>query len=165
MFDGGQPLEEEDFALVRALRGKAAIAVINKTDLPQRIDAAYIQGKFQHVVFASARQGGEIPGLAAVRELTGVGQADPDAGLLSGLRQRAAGAAAFSRAQSRYRPADGAARRIRGQGKRHEARKISLNHEGTRPRAGKTLARLRRRELCFAGAPEAGESAADRRAL
>ncbi len=89
VFDGGQPLEEEDFALVRALRGKAAIAVVNKTDLPQRIDAAYIQENFQHVVFASARQGGEIPGLAAaVRELTGVGQADPDAGLLSGLRQR-----------------------------------------------------------------------------
>ena len=66
VFDGSEPLSElDDETLAVAERAKKAIAVINKSDLPQRLDAGALPGGFAAVVRVSAKT------LAGLDELAG----------------------------------------------------------------------------------------------
>ena len=60
IFDGSRKLSGEDAALIKRLRRKQTIAVINKIDLKQRIEKDRILEKFGRVIEISARRSKNI---------------------------------------------------------------------------------------------------------
>ncbi|MCX5714822.1 MAG: tRNA uridine-5-carboxymethylaminomethyl(34) synthesis GTPase MnmE [Candidatus Omnitrophica bacterium] len=60
LFDGAHRLTKDDKALVARLRGRTTLAVINKIDMPQKIERAYIAKNFKHMVEISAKKGKNI---------------------------------------------------------------------------------------------------------
>lgn len=60
MFDASKSLTKEDEALIRKLKGKRAIAVINKIDLKQKINKSRIADKIKNIVEVSAKKGKNI---------------------------------------------------------------------------------------------------------
>ncbi len=88
MFDGSEPLGEADSeTLAVAGRAKRAIAVVNKSDLPQRLDAARLPECFARVVHLSARTLCGLDSLAeAVRALFPAPEA-PAGEILTNARQ------------------------------------------------------------------------------
>ena len=96
VFDGAAPLTEEDRALAESLRGRTAIAVVNKADKPQQADAAWLREQFPWVVTLSAKDGAGVDALtAAVAEATGVGRLDAAQPVLTTERQRQCAATAL----------------------------------------------------------------------
>lgn len=57
VFDGSQEMQKEDYDLAEAYGGAHNLAVINKTDLPIKINEQYIKEKFKHTVNISAQTG------------------------------------------------------------------------------------------------------------
>ena len=89
VFDGSEPLAEEDKALASRLKDRAAIAIINKADKPLAIDTAWIGAQFAHTVTLSAKEDSGVGALvAAVAEVTGVRRLDAAQPVLSTERQR-----------------------------------------------------------------------------
>ena len=60
VFDAGEPLDESDKRLIKRVKNRKAIAVINKTDLPAKIDTQYIEKDIKHTVYISARDNNAI---------------------------------------------------------------------------------------------------------
>lgn len=88
VFDGTGNLDNEDIAIIRKLKNKHTIAVINKCDLPINIDKEYIKEKIEHVVYISAEKGTGIDDLEkTIEEITGTGSFDPAAAYIANLRQ------------------------------------------------------------------------------
>lgn len=56
VFDGSQPLSEEDFALIERVRPLPCVAICNKSDLQQQLDLAVLKQEFPHLVVLSARE-------------------------------------------------------------------------------------------------------------
>ncbi|MDP1854285.1 MAG: tRNA uridine-5-carboxymethylaminomethyl(34) synthesis GTPase MnmE [Candidatus Omnitrophota bacterium] len=56
LFDGSQKLTKDDEALIKKLRKKQIIAIINKIDLRQKIDKIKIEEIFKHVIGLSAKK-------------------------------------------------------------------------------------------------------------
>lgn len=97
VFDGSQPLGEEDLALLDSICGRPAVAVVNKEDLALQADLAVIKEKIPQVVTISAAQQSGLDQLIdAIAEVLGTSLLSPDEGMLSTERQREAA----SRAQS-----------------------------------------------------------------
>ena len=95
VFDSSRPLTDEDRALADRCRGRLAIAVFNKTDLPRQADLDEIAGCFCRVVPLSAREEGfSQPLRQAITGLIAERRPDPDAALLANERQRSAAARA-----------------------------------------------------------------------
>ena len=91
VFDASRPLTGDDLALAQRCRGRLAIAVCNKTDLPRAADIAAIAPCFHAVVELSAKEEGFSPRLRqAILNLIETSHVDPDAALLANERQRAA---------------------------------------------------------------------------
>ncbi|MBR2319282.1 MAG: tRNA uridine-5-carboxymethylaminomethyl(34) synthesis GTPase MnmE [Clostridia bacterium] len=89
VFDGSEPLAEEDTTLADALQGRAAIAIINKADKPLAVDKDWIAAHFPHVVTLSAKEHSGVESLtAAVASLTGIEKLDAAQPILSTERQR-----------------------------------------------------------------------------
>lgn len=89
VFDGSEPLAEEDKDLASRLNGRAAIAIINKADKPLAIDRDWIAAHFAHVVTLSAKEQSGVAELtAAVANLTGIEKLDAAQPILSTERQR-----------------------------------------------------------------------------
>lgn len=89
VFDGSQELDVSDRELTEALAGTACVAVVNKSDLPIKIDMEYIHNKYSRVVILSASTGAGMDELS--REVTDVLAAekiDPSDGILFTERQR-----------------------------------------------------------------------------
>ena len=88
VFDGSQPLTERDSeALAVAGRAKRAIAVVNKSDLPRRMEDTALPGYFERTVHISARTGEGIDALGeAVREMFPAPEA-PAGEILTNARQ------------------------------------------------------------------------------
>lgn len=63
LFDGSKALSRDDFLLIKRLKKKTGIAVINKIDLKQRIEKDRLLEEFRHVVQISARKCQNIPEL------------------------------------------------------------------------------------------------------
>ena len=96
VFDGTAPLTEEDRALAESLRGRTAIAIVNKADRPIVADTAWLHEAFDWVVTLSAKEVSGIDALtAAVAEATGVGRLDAGQPVLTTERQRLCAAAAL----------------------------------------------------------------------
>ena len=104
VFDGSAPLTEEDKQLAADCAGRPAIAIVNKSDLPQQFDPAAIDGSFSEVVTLAAGRGEGAQALGeAVRRVLGVANLDPSAPCLVSQRQYAAaceGRAALEEAEN-----------------------------------------------------------------
>lgn len=91
VFDWSQELEEEDRDLIRSLQGVPSIAVVNKIDLPGKLDMDVVRGNFSSYVALSAGQGMGAEELEkAVASLLGTADYDPGDGELFTQRQRLA---------------------------------------------------------------------------
>ena len=96
VFDSSRPLSEDDKALIDLLTDAPAIAVINKTDLPTKLDATYIQQHVKHIVMLSAIAGEGAEELERqVAEIIGTSGLDASQGILATERQRSAAEAAL----------------------------------------------------------------------
>jgi tRNA modification GTPase len=60
IFDGSKRLSKEDFLLIKKLKGKNVISVINKIDLKQKIERKKISQVFKNIVDLSAKKGKNI---------------------------------------------------------------------------------------------------------
>jgi len=105
VFDGSRPWSEEDEAVLSLCHGRDAIAVLNKSDLPQQLDPARLNG-FAEVVPLSTLTG---EGLSRLSELISSRYAPAaDEVLLTSLRHaEAAGRARLSAHRAREAIADG----------------------------------------------------------
>lgn len=89
VFDGSRELSDEDRRLMSLLSGKNAAAVINKSDLPQRLDIAAVTECLGEPVIISAKQDNAAEIIsAAVSERLNLSRLDPDAGFIANERQR-----------------------------------------------------------------------------
>ena len=104
VFEGSAPLKKEDRDLLMLLRGRCAIAVINKCDLEQKISAEEIGEFCPNVVCISAKSGEGLKELTeAIERVLGTESFDSSAPLLTSERQRACvteAAAALGEAES-----------------------------------------------------------------
>jgi tRNA modification GTPase len=98
VLDGSEPLTEEDRMVMDLARGKNAVVLINKSDLPQKIDRSMIEAAFLHVLSVSAVHGGGLERLdALVRRLWQSGMPPCDGQILTNARHAdAVTRAAFS---------------------------------------------------------------------
>lgn len=89
VFDGSRELSDEDERLLKLLSGRNVVAVVNKTDLPQKLDDSVIEAALGAPVKLSAKQDNAVALLErAVSERLDLGRLDPDAGFIANERQR-----------------------------------------------------------------------------
>ncbi len=91
VFDNSQVLDDEDLMLLDMASEVPTVAIINKTDLPQRLDVELIKQKVDTVINVSASNGEGREDIAqAVEKITGTAKLNPSEGILSNERQRTA---------------------------------------------------------------------------
>lgn len=91
VFDNSRELDNDDRDLLETAKDLPSIAIINKTDLPQKIDTSYIQSQTSKIVYISASSGeGKEDIVSAVEEIAGTAKLNPSEGILSNERQRVA---------------------------------------------------------------------------
>ena len=89
VFDAAEPLSREDVRLLSLAEGKAAIALLNKSDRAELLDASVIRGKIPRTLKISAKTGeGKNELAAAVTDILGVDSIPPDTAILQSERQR-----------------------------------------------------------------------------
>lgn len=89
VFDVSRPLSSDDYKLIDELPAETTIVVLNKQDLPQKINKELIINKFQHVVYIQANTGEGREALeAAILEVTGINRLDEAEPVLATERQR-----------------------------------------------------------------------------
>ncbi|MCD7774080.1 MAG: tRNA uridine-5-carboxymethylaminomethyl(34) synthesis GTPase MnmE [Clostridiales bacterium] len=89
VFDGSEPLTEEDRELLSRCRDKLALAIVNKTDLPKRLDEAEIKEYIPTVISVSALKAqGTEEIQTALAEILGTNEIDSSGGMLASERQR-----------------------------------------------------------------------------
>ena len=89
VFDGSQELGEDDFNLIQKVHGTPCVAIVNKSDLPKKIDLQYIKDRFRHFVILSATTGKGLDKLRKeVADVLETANLDPSQGILFTERQR-----------------------------------------------------------------------------
>lgn len=89
VFDSSRPLSQDDRDLIRTLPRDTTIAILNKQDLPAKIDKEYIYSSFQHVVCMEAATGeGKDELERVIAAVTGIHRLDEAEPLLATERQR-----------------------------------------------------------------------------
>lgn len=89
VFDGSRELSAEDERLLKLLSGKNTVAIVNKSDLPQKLDCAAIESVLGASVKLSAKQDNAAALLErTVSERLDLDRLDPDAGFIANERQR-----------------------------------------------------------------------------
>ena len=89
VFDSSHALEKEDWELMDALEKVPAIAIVNKSDLPTRMDVEAIQKRFEKTVSLSAATGEGLAALEQVlSEILDTKDFHPQEGVLFTQRQR-----------------------------------------------------------------------------
>lgn len=89
VFDSSSPLSHDDRMIIENCKDKKAVAVINKTDLENRLEVKEIENSFSSVVYISAKNGtGEKELEKAVRNILGVEEFDDTQPLLANKRQK-----------------------------------------------------------------------------
>lgn len=89
VFDSSTPLNDDDRALIEAVREVPCVAVINKNDLERKIDTEYIEKNIKSTVYISASKGEGTKELAQVIEkIAGTDSFNPSQGILANERQR-----------------------------------------------------------------------------
>ncbi|OCN01587.1 tRNA uridine(34) 5-carboxymethylaminomethyl synthesis GTPase MnmE [Clostridium sp. W14A] len=93
VFDSSQELDESDRALIREVGDTPCVAVVNKSDLPIKINKEYIESSIKQTVYLSALTGAGLSRLEdAVASVLGTKELDPSDGMLYTERQRDAAA-------------------------------------------------------------------------
>lgn len=88
VFDNSMPLDENDRKLIENLKKRPCVAVINKNDMQNKLDVAYIDQNIGHTVYISAKEESGIDELSQeISKLLGVAGLNPADGILSGERQ------------------------------------------------------------------------------
>lgn len=101
VLDASQPLDEQDLELMRIVRMKPSVVVLNKADLGVKIDEEYIKRDFQHSVLISAKEQVSIQTLNdAVARLMHLTDFDTTQPILANERQRACACAALTQVES-----------------------------------------------------------------
>ncbi|MDD3193693.1 MAG: tRNA uridine-5-carboxymethylaminomethyl(34) synthesis GTPase MnmE [Oscillospiraceae bacterium] len=89
VLDRSEPLSDGDLALLSSLAGRPAIAVLNKSDLPPRLDETQLEGLVSRTVEISARTGeGAEALIQTIAHLLRLSNIDPATPLLANERQR-----------------------------------------------------------------------------
>ena len=89
VFDSSEELSEDDRRLTEELKGRPAVAVVNKTDLPPRLDRPYLEKRFGRVVAVSVKDSACLPLLErAIRETVHLLDIDASAPMLATERQK-----------------------------------------------------------------------------
>ena len=89
VFDGSEPLNNDDLALIEALNGRRAIAVINKSDLDMKIDTERITSVIKNTVVLSAKSGENADMVEeAILSVSGLDGLDPTSAMMTTERQR-----------------------------------------------------------------------------
>ncbi len=89
VFDGSEEISSDDRELIDSISDIPAVAVINKSDLEQKLDDTYIKNKLKKVVYLSAKEAvGEKELEKAITEVLGAGDFDASSGILSSEAQR-----------------------------------------------------------------------------
>ena len=89
VFDSSQELSEQDYELISVIQNAPAIAIINKSDLPKKINNEYIINVFTHIVYISALSGDGLQNLkSAVADVLKTATLNPADGILFTERQR-----------------------------------------------------------------------------
>ena len=97
VFDGSRLLADDDRDLISRLAGRRVIALINKSDLPQVLDAREIEAVFEHTLCISAVDPVSFAILEdAVTRYLGINNFSPNAPVLTNERQRSAAVRALS---------------------------------------------------------------------
>lgn len=90
VFDSSQALEREDRELMASLGDVPAVAVVNKSDLPTKINVTEIERNFKHIVFLSAATGEGLEALEeTLSQVLETQEFHPEEGVLFTQRQRA----------------------------------------------------------------------------
>ncbi len=91
VFDNGEQLDSYDKELLKTAESLPSIAIINKTDLEQKIDIQTIQKSIKNIVYISALNGeGKDELTTAIEKIAGTDSFNPSEGILSNERQRLA---------------------------------------------------------------------------
>lgn len=89
VFDSSAPLSDDDVTLIENCKGKKCVAVVNKTDLENKIDIDKIKKSFDKIVYISAKnQQGAKELEDAVKSALGVDSFDSSQPLLANGRQK-----------------------------------------------------------------------------
>ena len=89
VFDSNVPLNSDDLDIIEQCRGKKAIALLNKSDLPMTADRKIIDDNFPYTVELSAATGEGRDALEnAVRSIFRTNEFDPNSACLTSERQR-----------------------------------------------------------------------------
>lgn len=88
VFDSSQDLTQDDTLLLEKCRGKRAVAILNKTDLPPKLDPEIIRQSIPCLVSISAVTGEGIEELkSALSSVLGTAELDTSSGMLANERQ------------------------------------------------------------------------------
>lgn len=97
VFDNSRELDDEDRLLLESAKDVPTIAIINKSDLEQKLDTNYISNIISNIVYISAVNGeGQDELINAVEKIAGTANLNPSEGILSNERQRLAVANALN---------------------------------------------------------------------
>ncbi len=89
VFDGSEPLTDDDIDIINQSKGKKAVALLNKADLPLTADRKIISDAFEFVVELSASTGeGRAELEKAVAKICSTDEFNPNAACLTSERQR-----------------------------------------------------------------------------
>jgi len=89
VFDGSEALTADDLRLLEFCKAKPAVAVVNKCDLPRKLDLAPVAAAADELVEMTAASGAGLDLLrAAVERVCGTDRFDPAAAMLATERQR-----------------------------------------------------------------------------
>ena len=89
VFDNSQTLDEDDYKLLELSAEVPTIAIINKTDLDNKLEIDNIKSKINNIVYISAANGeGREDIISAVERIAGTETLNPSEGILSNERQR-----------------------------------------------------------------------------
>lgn len=89
VFDSSRQLCGDDLKIIEKCKGKKAVAIINKTDLPLEADISAITAAFDKCVFISAKNCRDTKEIeTAIKEKLGISNFDASAPLLANQRQK-----------------------------------------------------------------------------
>ncbi|MBR5774284.1 MAG: tRNA uridine-5-carboxymethylaminomethyl(34) synthesis GTPase MnmE, partial [Clostridia bacterium] len=90
VFDSSKELDGDDLAVLELVAGCRSVAVINKTDLEQKLDISALEGRFSKLVYMSAKTDEDCSALEnAAQELFELNDYDTSSGIINNERQRA----------------------------------------------------------------------------
>lgn len=90
VFDSSKELDDEDRAIIGMVQNANAIAILNKSDLPRKLDEEEIKAAFENTVNLSAKHGEGMKDLIdAIRHACMIGDVNAADALIYNERQRA----------------------------------------------------------------------------